>query len=82
MAPKGHALLFDKACRRDKVTYMRSIQNTLRVSVNEELYSDLKLAAAQASSMADEPISPEDFASEIIESYMASRRLAAMTAAA
>jgi EAL domain-containing protein (putative c-di-GMP-specific phosphodiesterase class I) len=75
------AILFDKRNLHGKVTYMRNTQNTLRVAVNDAIYSELKLAAAQASSMADEPISPEEFASEIIESHMASRRLEAMAAA-
>jgi hypothetical protein len=54
---------------------MKPLSNTLRVRVNQILLNELNRAAAECSSAADDPISPEEYAAEIIESYMASRRL-------
>lgn len=55
--------------------YIRIAPGYLQVKINETLLADLKRAAAEVSSASDEPISVEQYAAEIIESYMASRRL-------
>ena len=56
--------------------YIKLSPGYLKVKINTILHDELKRAAAEASSAADEPINPEEYAAEIIESYMASRRLA------
>lgn len=60
---------------RAKVTHMRTPSNSLTIRINSVLFNELCVAAAEASSVADEPVSPSEYAAEIVESYMATRRL-------
>jgi hypothetical protein len=55
---------------------MRTHVNTLAVKLNDGLFTELLKAASEATDEA-EPLSVEEYASEIIEAYMATRRLEA-----
>jgi hypothetical protein len=86
--------LIDSSTIRDSLTYiedttqihnstsrmgdMRTHVNTLAVKLNDGLFTELLKAASEATDEA-EPLTVEEYASEIIEAYMATRRLVAGT---